>query len=257
MRIQRKTLIEVGLFVTIGLAIALISVFFIGRDKSLFAKTYTLTAPFEDVSGLRIGAVIQLAGLNVGYVDGVRFPKDKNIKTLEVLLKISRKFKDQIRKDSVATIQTQGLLGDKFILITRGSQTSPALEEGESLETEGVGGIADLTNKGRKMMEEITNTSKTFREALEKISLNSSDKESVKHILKDVEGASADLRAILANIRKGEGTIGALINDPGLYNDMRALMGRANRSKLLKNLIRATISEQDKATQQPLNKSGQ
>lgn len=235
MRISRKTLIEVGLFVAVGLAIALVSVFFIGRERSLFGKTYMLIAPFEEVSGLRHGAVVQLAGLRAGYVEAVRFPKEKQIKNLEVVLKLARDFQEQIRQDSIATIQTQGLLGDKFILISRGTQNVPALKDGERLQTEGSSGISDLAGKSKKMVDEITLTSKKFREVLDRI-----------------EGATASLDEILDGMKKGDGTIGALLKDPGLYQDMRALMGRANRSKLLKNLIRATISEQEKETKKPL-----
>lgn len=252
MRIKRKTLIEVGLFVALGLGAGLLSVFFIGRDSTLFGKTFTIVAPFDDVSGLRKGATVQLAGLNVGYVDGVRLPKDKGVKNLEVILRISENYREHIRKDSSAAIHTQGLLGDKFVLITRGSHLEPALKDGEVIRTESRGGIAQLTGKGEEMIREITLAAKKFREALDKLPLETTDKEKMKQIVNNVEGASADLRDIFASINRGEGTIGALVKDPGLYHDMRTLMGRANRSKLLKNLIRSTLADQEKGTEKPL-----
>ena len=87
---------------------------------------------------------------------------------------------------------------------------------------------------------------------MDKLSLDETDKGAVKKILSNMEGASGDLKSILNRVDQGEGTIGALIKDSALYNDMRALMGRANRSKLLKNLIRSTISEEEKGTKKPL-----
>ena len=249
MRVKQKTLIEVGIFVALGLGIALVSVFFIGQGRSFFSRTYTIIASFNEVSGLRKGAVVQLSGLNVGYVDGVRLPQNKEGKNLDVVLKIMERYKEYIRRDSLATMQTQGLLGDKFILVTRGSPSQPALANGESIETQGG---ADLTGKGKEMLSAMTDAAKKFRETMDKLSLDETDKEAVKKILSNMEGASGDLKSILNRVNQGEGTIGALLKDPALYNDMRALMGRANRSKLLKNLIRSTISEEEKGTKKPL-----
>lgn len=252
MRIKRRTLIEVGVFVVMGLSIALASLFLIGRDRSFFGQSYSLIASFDDVSGLRKGAVVQLAGLNVGYVEGVRFPKDKTTKNLEVVLKISKNFREFIRHDSSATIQTQGLLGDKFILITRGSMNQPALGNGDRVQAEGAGGVTELTRKGKEMVEEISRAAKKFREVLDKLPLGAEDQQSMKKLLANLEGASGALKEILNGMNRGEGTVGALLKDPSLYHDIRALMGRANRSKLLKNLIRATIVEQEKGTEKPL-----
>lgn len=252
MKIKRKTQIEVGIFVVLGLCVALASLFFIGRDRSFFGQSYSLVASFDDVSGLRSGAVVQLAGLNVGHVEGVRLPRDKTTKNLEVTLKISKRFSEFIRRDSSATIETQGLLGDKFILITRGSMHQPALKDRDQIQTEGAGGITDLTNKGKEMVEEIAGAAKKFREVLDKLPLDGEDQQSMKKMVANLERASGDLSEILDGVKKGEGTVGALLKDPALYHDIRALMGRANRSKLLKNLIRATIVEQEKGTQEPL-----
>lgn len=243
MRIKRKTLIEVGVFVTAALGAAFLAIFLIGRERGLFGKTYTLVAPFEDVSGLRQGAQVQLSGLNVGYVDGVRF--SQKIKGLDVILKISTDYKDYIRQDSLASIQTQGLLGDKFILIARGSPSQPALSEGDILATEGIGGLGAIAEKGKKMMDEIAAAAEKFREVLEKVPLDPKNRQAIQNILTNLE-------AIIADVHEGKGTIGALLRDPALYHDLRALLGHANRSKLLKNLIRASIAEQEEATQKPL-----
>lgn len=253
MNLKRSTLIDVGFFVVAGLGLAMMAILFIGREKSFFEKRYTLVAQFKDISGLRMGAVTQLAGLNVGYVDGVRFPKDKASENLEVVLKISRSYKDRIRKDSKASIQTQGLLGDKYILISTGSASLPALEEGEILLTEEGSSIAALANSGKRTFDEVREAAKKMSAFLDQLPSGSQNKGEVKHILDEIDGASSDLHAILSKVRKGEGTIGALLVDSALYNDMRALMGHANRNKLLKNMIRATITEQEKATRRPIS----
>ena len=254
MRIKKSTVIDVGIFMTVGCILALTAVFFIGREKSLFETRYTLIAPFKDISGLRNGAIVQLAGLNAGYVGGVRFPKEKGNDKLEVILKVAKGYKDRIRQDSVASIHTQGLLGDKYIFITTGSPAFPELKDGDLIQTQDVATLQNLTETGRKTMQEIQNAAKEVTEALQSVKLDKIDRERVKKAVANIEMTSENLKEISTKIRNGEGTVGALVMDPSLYNDMRALLGHANRNKLLKNLIRATVEEQEKATAMPLKK---
>lgn len=245
---------SVGIFVAIGLALAMAAVFFIGQEKSLFEKRYILYAIFKDVSGLRMGAVVQLAGLNVGYVDGVRFPSAERAAggQLEVILKINKSYEDQIRKDSKVSIQTQGLLGDKYILISTGTPGVAALKNGDTLITEEATGITVLADVAKKTMEEIQETMRKMREVMDKLPLQDVDQKRFREIMTNIDATTGDIRVITEKVKQGEGTLGAFLMDPSLYKDMRALMGHANRSKLLKGLIRATIAEQDKGTGQPI-----
>lgn len=257
MRLKKKTIIQVGLFVTIGLFLSFLSIFFIGRERNLFSQGYTLIAPFKEVNGLRKGAVVQLAGLNVGYVSGVRFPKDAKADYFEVILEIGKDYKDYIRKDSRASLQTQGLLGDKYILISRGSSNQPPLKQGDILLAEDVSGVSALLERSQKMVKEIEAAAKSFRKVLDRLPMKAEDEERLRATMKDVKAITEDLRVVVDEVRKGEGTIGGLLKDPSLYHDLRALLGHANRSKLLKNLIRATLAEQEKGTSAPLEKEDQ
>lgn len=245
MRTKRPVLIDVGIFVTVGLGLALIAVFLIGREKNFFEKRYTLVASYKDISGLRAGAIVQLAGLNVGYVDGIRFSRVGNQDRLDVLMNINKRYQERIRKDSQASIQTQGLLGDKFILVTTGTMGMPSLADGDSITTGEGGGFNQLADVGTKALKDIQEVAKSFQ-------LDKEDKGNVKKILANFEKTSSNWNVITQKIKNGEGTIGALIMDPSLYFDMRALMGHANRNKLLKNMVRATIEEQEKATAKPI-----
>lgn len=252
MKILKKTILDVGIFVAVGIGLVMIVLFFIGRERNLFEPRYTLHARFNDISGLRMGAVVRLAGLNVGYVDGVRFPKEGEGDLLEVVMKVNKDFQDRIRGDSRASIQTQGLLGDKYISISTGTTASAPLQDGAVLQTEGVGGIAALADKSTEMVEEITEAAKSLRKALDNLPLEPADKEHLRKTFANVDQASQDLKVIFSRVRHGEGSLGAFLADPALYHDLRALLGRANRNKLLKNMIRATIQEQDKATRRPI-----
>src|SRR3989338_400794 len=110
MQSKQSTLIQVGLFVVVTLVIAMISIFFVGKKQSFFERLYTVRVHFTDISGLRRGASVQLAGVGGGFVESVAFPEETQSPGVDVVLKINRNFKDRIREDSVASIQTQGLL---------------------------------------------------------------------------------------------------------------------------------------------------
>jgi len=255
MRVPKKVLLDVGISVAVGIGLAMIVVFFIGRERSLFESRYTLVASFSDISGLRMGAVVQLAGLNVGYVDGVRFPKEGDSEQLEVVLKVKTSYQDRIRKDSKASIQTQGLLGDRFISISTGGIGFDPLQDGEVILTAGAGGLSALAKTGQTLMEEIGETAKKIQDVLEKLPIEYSDRRYIDSILRNTDEITRNLSQVSSKISKGEGTIGAFLNDPALYHDLRALMGHANRNKLLKNLIRATVASQEKATTRPVKEN--
>lgn len=297
-------MIKVGMFVVIALAVGMFVIFMIGSDKKIFEKHYTLKCTFADISGLRIGAPVQLAGVSVGFVDDIRFPKDLLQKEIEVTLIISAKFQDRIRADSIATINTQGLLGDKFIFLSVGSADEPELKNGDRLETKEIVGLFALAAKGGDIMDSlegaIKNISKVFGEISEGREDVKATLKSIRNIMKkaetgqglihalvydpkgtalinDLAGSMRSLRILLgqadtggsnkgkinslmANLNKtalnlskitdtiesGQGTIGGLINDPSIYNDIRSIFGKANRNALFKAVVRSTLEENDK-----------
>jgi len=109
--------LRVGVFVLIALAAFLGMVYALGARARLFEARYTLHADFTEVGGLVEGATVRLAGVQIGRVVDVRLPGEPGGK-VRVELNIARRYSDRIRKDSVARIETQGLLGDRIVEIT-------------------------------------------------------------------------------------------------------------------------------------------
>jgi phospholipid/cholesterol/gamma-HCH transport system substrate-binding protein len=294
---------KVGIFVAAGLLLAMITVFMISSDSKLFHSYYTIYTNFNNISGLNVGAPVQLAGLKVGFVDDIKFPEDPAKKQITVVLNINKKYQKRIRSDSVATIETQGLLGDKFIYVSVGSEAQSAIPEKGILLGRDITSIFSLAEKAGEIMDDIGDASSTINEMLTSVkgkgegdlkAIVSSVKKTVEQVEKGrgfahaliydpkgeklmsdlaetissmkgvVEGAeeeskgqmgglisnlrtaSGDLKEILGTIKRGEGTIGKLINDPSLYDDLVALFGRANRNKLVRAVIRSTMKENDK-----------
>jgi phospholipid/cholesterol/gamma-HCH transport system substrate-binding protein len=299
MRREFFTEARVGIFVIAGILLAMIVVFQLGSQHEIFQRQCTLFASFRDISGLRVGATVQLAGLNVGSVDDIRFPKDLMNKQITVVLRIRRHFQDRIRADSVATVNTQGLLGDKYIYISVGSEDQPVIPDHGFVPSKETTSIFALADKAGKIMDDIGDAASSLNDLMKSVQggkegdLKASIK-SIRHTLEQIEKgkgtlhaliydpkgeelvrdladtmrsmkeisekageggktslianmrqASADLKEILGSIRRGEGTLGMLIRDPGLYNDLRTLLGRANRNVLMKAVVRATLRENE------------
>jgi phospholipid/cholesterol/gamma-HCH transport system substrate-binding protein len=294
---------KVGLFVSAGLLLAMIIIFMIGSDNRIFHRQYTLYANFETISGLRVGAPVQLAGLKVGFVDGIRFPDNPASKNIGVVLRIERQYQKRIRSDSEATVETQGLLGDKFIYISVGSEEAPVIPDKGILPSKETTSIFSLADKAGRIMDNLGEASETVNKLLSSVKggeggdirrIVTSVRKTVEQVEKgdglmhaiiyDPKGkklvsdlgdtmsslkgivsgaeeeskgqmggmitnlkyASRDLRQIMESIRKGEGTLGKMIMDPALYDDLRTLIGRVNRNKLLKAVIRSTMKENDR-----------
>ncbi|MFH1874529.1 MAG: MlaD family protein [Pseudomonadota bacterium] len=305
MRSKIFTELRVGLFVFITLLLGMITLFQLGSGYKLFRKDYSLYTNFEDISGLRPGAPVQLAGLDVGIVDSIRFPKDLLVKKITLVLRINQSYQDRIRADSVATINTQGLLGDKYVYISVGNQDQPILKNNEKLLSRETASLFSLADKAGTIMDNISEASETINDLFKSIggkdennlrdaikslrnTLNQIEKgqglvhalifdpkgekvvgdlaatlDSLKEIttgisddskkqtsglIKNLRTASADLKDILGSIRRGEGTLGLLVRDPALYNDLRALFGRANRNALIKSVVRSTLKKNEAQT---------
>lgn len=297
--------VKVGIFIFVAMFVATLIVFMIGSNKKIFESQYTLKCTFANISGLRIGAPVQLAGVQVGVVQNIRFPNDLLQKDIVVVLKLSRKYKERIREDSVGTIDTQGLLGDKFIFISVGSQDQPEIPDGGFIKTKEVVGLFSLAEKGGEILEDVRNAAENLSKFLEDLHGNRGDmKESItslrnilnevekgkglvhelvydpkgqaviadladsmaslkivlgedekspdrrakfKNIAQNINNAAKNLSEITDKINKGQGTLGGLITDPSIYNDIRSIFGKADRNNLFKTVVRQTLEENEKS----------
>src|ERR1043166_2225989 len=108
---------RVGVFVLVALAVFLGMIYALGARARLFEARYTIHADFTEVAGLMEGATVRLAGVQIGRVSAVHLPSQPGGK-VRVDLNITRTYADRTRQNSVARIDTQGLLGDKIVEIT-------------------------------------------------------------------------------------------------------------------------------------------
>ena len=124
--------IKLGLFIVGGLTLFVLAIFIIGKQKNLFNPVFRLTTTFYNISGLQVGNNIRFSGIVVGTVDNIRIINDSTVK-VDMLIK--KEVKPFIKSDSEMAIGSEGLIGDRLLIISQGSSDAPLVKEGQRLES--------------------------------------------------------------------------------------------------------------------------
>ncbi len=239
--------IIVGIMVTVGFLAFVFVLFNIGGGGVLKSQ-FTLYGTFKQVKGLHMGSEVTLGGLRVGVIRGIRI-SDPKTRDLIVEMSVNRSVQEFVRKDSVAQIRTQGVLGDKYIEISFGSPDSPVLKHGDNITTEEP---EDLFSQGGKIMGGLSkkfNEGGDFDATMQNLALVTKNLAVISTELRQEKtGAKLGkavnhLEAILGKIERGEGSLGALINDPTVYEDVKSITGGAKRSSVLQYFIKQFADE--------------
>jgi phospholipid/cholesterol/gamma-HCH transport system substrate-binding protein len=127
-----KFKVRLGLFIIGGTALFLIAIFIIGKQKNLFDPVFMLTTNFYNVSGLEVGSNIRFSGITVGTVDNIKIINDS---TVEVDLLIKKSVQQFIKEDCQASIGSEGIIGDRIMVISQGSTKAPMARDGQHIES--------------------------------------------------------------------------------------------------------------------------
>lgn len=213
---ERKLAARAGLFVAMGLVVAGVVVFFIGRETRLFEKQVSYRAFFANVDGLSEQSPVWLGGKDVGRVTGIRFSPNLGDNRLEVTMTMSAEHAERVRGDSVVRLTSLGVLGDKAIDISLGTPKAPPLEPGGELPVGASADMSTLMKGAGQVMEDSVAISRTLRVAVESYA--------DPKMAKDVQRSVASLAALLEQVEKGDGVLHALIYDKQAGAQVRELM---------------------------------
>lgn len=258
---------KVGLFVVIGVTALLISILLFGGDRMFLTPSYRLRLQLKDVQGLGPGSVVSLAGLRIGNVKRVELNPESG--KLEVILRIEKQYQERITTDATATLKTQGALGDRYVYVTPHVGSGQPLPDGAVLPTAESADLFEMiTAKGA----EFGNVIEVIKEVRQFVhNLNEHERSAVfmenmvtmshnlnglmiegRAMMKDLRGSDNDSRVkeasmhlanILRKIDRGEGTLGALINDPSLHDRLMGMLGENPRNRYMKSLLRQSIKD--------------
>ncbi len=191
---------RLGAFIVATLAILVLGVFIIGGKQYLFSSTYQLKAQFDNVVGLDAGGDVRVGGVHSGTVRNILLPHKPGEK-VTVIMDLGRSTHEIIKRDSVATIETEGLLGNQFLAISFGSAGSGDVRDGDIISSQPPLEMADLFQKTSDILD------------------------SSQQAIQNATRATANLDSISAKIDRGQGTAGALVNDKALYTNLEQTTG--------------------------------
>lgn len=231
----------VGAFVIGGALLFAVGLFRIADRRMLFADTLAVHAEFAQVSALMVGNLVRVAGMNAGEVEQILLPAGPG-DPFRVRMRVRRDLHPLVRLDSVASIQTDGLIGNRFVQIQAGTEAAPPVEDGGTIQSRQPVEFADLI----EMMSDTIETVNTMLvdvkanvdEALLAISATVEEAntlieevgDDVQSILASTDELARDLARIVAGIREGRGAIGRLITDDALYESARAIAADAEQA---------------------------
>lgn len=178
---------NLGLFVVIGTILFIVAIYLIGQRQDMFKKTFTISANFQNINGLQNGNNVRYAGIDIGNVKAITMINDSTIK---IDMSIDEKIISHIKKDAIATIGSDGLVGNMIVNIIPGKGTSKMISNGDQISSYSKIGTDDILN-----------------------TLNTSSENAA--IL------TSDLLKITNSITQGKGTIGVLLNDTTMAKDLK------------------------------------
>lgn len=217
MKKQNLVEIVVGIFVLLGLGTIFVIVMSIADQQNLFVETYRLNATFRNVSGLKAGAPVFLSGVDAGTVETISFTSGGWVR---VTLLLRSDYKNRIKKDSVATIGSVGLLGDKSVEITMGTLGEEILGNNDYLKTESQMGVEELMEGFSSLRDRLENV----LDNMVRISTALIQDRAV--LRRGLEGA-AD---VLDNLNTGEGSMAKLLRDEVLYDSLVSMVEDGGRT---------------------------
>ncbi|MBK9718145.1 MAG: MCE family protein [Saprospiraceae bacterium] len=193
---SQKFKIRLGLFILIGLSLFVLAIFIIGKQRNLFNPVFKINSTFYNVSGLQVGNNVRLFGINVGTVDQIIIINDS---TVRVDMLIRTDVKRFIKKDSEIAIGSEGLIGDRLLIITQGSSDADIVDHGDNL-----------------LSEEPVETDAIMA--------------SLRVTAGNAEIISQELAEIMVKINSGKGTLGRLIQDSTISANFNQTMVNLNKS---------------------------
>jgi phospholipid/cholesterol/gamma-HCH transport system substrate-binding protein len=239
-RTQRTSRIAaVGLFVLMAGLLFVLGLFMIGDRRALFARHFDVYTEFARIGGIQNGAIVRVAGADAGEVTEIRVPRSPSEK-FRLKLRVQEDLRGLVRTDSVASIQTDGLVGNKFIQIEAGTDAAPQAPDGFTIAGSDLFDFTDLVTQAGKTLQALNDVigeiQASLNIALDGVTNTMGEanrimvalEKELHTILNKGEVVVQDLGLIVKDVRAGKGTAGRLLNDTELYDRATALLDEAH-----------------------------
>jgi phospholipid/cholesterol/gamma-HCH transport system substrate-binding protein len=217
---------KLGIFVSISVVLFITGIYFIGQRQQLFNSTFLISGVFKDISGLQVGNNVRFSGINVGIIENIEQITDSTVRVDMLIDEHTRKF---IKKNAKAIISSDGLMGNKIMVIIPGTNNKTQIANNDFIETQQPISLDDILVK-------------------------------IKITSENAADITDDLSFIMNNIREGKGTIGKIFSDTAFAKNIdetltnikqgtggfKKNMDAASHNILLKGFFKKKMKDKDK-----------
>ena len=230
-----------GAFVAAGVFLFALGLFWIGDRRQLFSDSIELEANFMNVSGLARGAIVRVAGADSGEVVNIGVPNEPG-QAFRVRFRVTSNLQPILREDSVASIQTDGLVGNKFLQVAAGTANAPEAAPGSTIRGREPIEVGDLMQRMNELALSGTQVVADIRSGITRtidalLDLNAETTGVIDQIGDEIasitntgEGIVTNIGAMVEDARAGQGSLGRILTDGALYDEMRAAANEAQQT---------------------------
>ncbi len=228
---------KLGMFVLLGLTLFVITIYFIGKNKNMFASTFHLKSQFKNVSGLKIGNNVRFSGINIGTVKNIEFVSDSAVVVDLIIKEEIQKF---IKKDAIASIGSDGLMGDKVLTISPGTSSNEIVKDNATIGSTKAVELEDLMKGLRKSVDNaqiITLQLSEFslkinkgKGALNKILTDEEFSNGISKTITNLQISSDEFVVFSKNMNDKNGTLSKLMTNPNYANSIEKTLNNLEKS---------------------------
>ena len=239
---------KLGMFVLLGLTLFTVTIYFIGKNKNLFASTFHLKTQFKNVSGLKVGNNVLLSGINIGTVKNIEFISDSAVVVDLIIKEKIRKF---IKKDAIASIGSDGLMGDKILTISPGTTSNEIVKDDATIKSAKAVEIEDIMKSVKLSADNasiitsqlaiFTNKMNNNNGALSKLMTDAAFANSLTKTLTNLESSTNEFATFTKKMNNNKGVLSKLVTDEKLgksvdstITDLKETVKAAQSNFLLK-----------------------
>ena len=228
---------KLGMFIILGVVLFMVSIYFIGNNKNLFSSTFKLKSHFKNVGGLKEGNHVRFSGINVGTVAGIEFISDSAV---VVNLVIKQEVQKYIKTDAIASIGSDGLMGDKVLTISSGTSSNEVVKNNATIRSFKAVDMEDLmkglnksVDNAQIITEQLSEFSTKINEgkgALNKVLTDEEFARSFEITLQNLKTSSEEFVVFTTNMNDKTGTLSKLMTNPKYANSIEKTLDNLEKT---------------------------
>jgi len=222
---------KLGMFVIVGLILFILTIYFVGKQQNLFGSTFHLKSQFKNVSGLKVGNNVRFSGINIGTVDQIELITDSSV---VVVLLIQNEVQKYIKIDAIASIGSDGLMGDKVLTISPGTASNKIVKDDDFIASKAAVEMEDLMKSVKTSVDnaglitaELAKFTYSMNNGDGTLNKLMNDKEfaiSLKSTLSNLEVSTDEFSKFTTSMNNGKGALSKLVSDEKLAAKLDSTM---------------------------------